>query len=124
MPYEVRWTSQGAIEKFSGVLTWKDIYDADKILYGDYRFDAIKYLLVDFMQVEQTLLDAEHVSMVANLDFAATIYKRHLRMAIACALPPLLSQSQAYIGQSKTMGSAWDIRYFNDLPSAEAWAKA
>lgn len=124
MPSKVIWSNHGATKKYWGSLTYKDIESADNALFGDYRFDGIQYLVIDCMDVIETLLEDEAIDVLAHTDHVASSYKRTLKMAFACNLPKLTLQFQKYISESASIGNRWDIRMFTDLQSAEAWVKS
>ena len=124
MSSEVIWSNHGVTKKFCGSLSYKDIESADNLLFGDYRFDSIHYLVVDCMGVTDTQLQDDAIDVAAHIDHVASSYKRKLKMAFACNLPKLTAQFQRYIRESASIGNSWDIRIFTDLQSAEAWAKS
>ena len=124
MPGRVCWSDGGATKEFWGHLTYEDIQAADNALFGDYRFDGIHYLLIDCMNVEETLLDEDMIDVLSHTDHVANSYKRKLKLGFACSLPALTEQFMKYIGNSRALGNSWDIQLFTDLQSAAAWAKS
>lgn len=125
MPYEVIWTDNGVIEKFSGIMSAQNLEDADKLVYDNHRFDNIRYWIVDLMEITDHTFQEDDPVIVAYIDHTASShYKKNLNMAIASVLPSIMPLVHEYIQQSKSLVSTWYIHHFTNLKSAEDWAKS
>lgn len=69
MPYETTWETGGVIQKFRGLVSSPELFDALKDLYNDPRLYSLRYILRDFLDVEvfdvgvKVLLEGRAASM-------------------------------------------------------------
>ena len=49
MPHELIWETEGVYWNYSGEVAGQEIIDASTKIYGDSRFDNVKYKLVNFL---------------------------------------------------------------------------
>ena len=59
MSYETIWEEKGIYWKYKGILTGDDLLQSNVAIYGDARFDKLRYQLIDMLDVETFDVDTE-----------------------------------------------------------------
>lgn len=71
MPYHLKWDGDRVAFHFSGDVSSQDIVESNQRVYGDPRFDDIRWQLVFFDEATSASFKAEDVRLVAYMDGAA-----------------------------------------------------
>ena len=118
MSHQLKWESKGVYWKYSGHVSGEEVIDASTIIYGDPRFDNLRYKLVDFLDVElfemtetdMLKIAAQHnVAIISNPRIKnALIYNSHTK-----------SLTEKFCDFFKD--SSWDVRAFQNLNEANNW---
>jgi len=121
VPYKITWKARGVIWTFSGSLTGKDAIQANLDIYGDPRFDDLRYQIVDISEVEQFNIASEDLDAAASLDDAATISNNRLIVAIVAANMEAVKVAKLYEAAMETC--AWKVKIFGSLQDAQEWIR-
>ncbi len=76
MSYQTSWQGSDVQITFEGRVVFDDILEADNLLYGDPRFDTMKYTLFDLFKVEKFDVSKREAEEIAALDSASRYFKR------------------------------------------------
>ena len=76
MSYQTSWQGSDVQITFEGRVVFDDILEADNLLYGDPRFDTMKYTLFDLIKVEKFDVSKREAEEIAALDSASRYFKR------------------------------------------------
>ncbi len=121
MSYNITWKPGGVIWTFYGTLTGQDGVKANLEIYGDPRFDDLRYGIVDLSSVKQHVLSDDDVEAAAALDAAATINNRRLIIAIVASENESVKFAETYkIAMSDT---TWTVEIFKSMQDAEDWVR-
>ena len=71
MPYSLKWFKTVVVFEYSGIVTSSDILASNQEVYGDYRFDELRWQVVYFDEVEDARYSEVDVKKIAFLDRAA-----------------------------------------------------
>ena len=116
--YKFEWEPQGAYWKYYGDVSGREIIEASKIIYGDPRFDDLKYKLVDFLAVTSIQMDKDEVVEIAAQHKAAAISNPHIKTAIVTKE----SNSELAISFASFLkDSSWEVKIFQNLDQARNW---
>lgn len=120
MPYKLYWEHDGVYWKYFGNVTGKEIIDASTSVYGDQRFDTLKYKLVDFLDAETIEMNDDEVALVAYQHRSNERSNPYLKNAIVTQLAGI---EQANKFASFFSDSYWEVRVFQNLDEANSWIK-
>lgn len=82
MAYEVFWEARGAYRKFAGHVTGEELVGSVSRIYGDPRFDDLRYVINDFLAVESFAVTTDNVTYIAAIDGAAARSNPDIKVAI------------------------------------------
>lgn len=112
------WEDGGVHWKYSGDVSGKEIVEASTAIYGDPRFDKLRYKLVDFLEVESLEIDDANVALIAFQHIAAETSNPNIKNAILITseLSEKANKFSAFFGDS-----TWPIKVFYNLDEANDW---
>jgi hypothetical protein len=119
LPYSTRWEPRGVVWKFAGRVTGHELLSANHEIYGDARFDEMRYQIVDLTEVEVFDVTEEDMLVVAANDRAAARSRANVRVAVATADEMVRQLSEMYEGA--TSPSPWTQRVFDSVSAAREW---
>lgn len=53
MSYTIVWKNSDVVVSFNETVTYQDFYKANNLIYGDSRFERMKYQIADFTSMEK-----------------------------------------------------------------------
>ena len=119
MSYNITWQDSNVIISFEGNVNYQDINEADNIVYGDSRFDDMKYQIADFSKIEKFELTEEEVQVIAMLDKSSSRWNNKIKLAVVTLDLYLLERIKPYI---ETMqDTEWSIKIFENIFEAKKW---
>lgn len=118
MPNKIVWEPQGIYWKYTGKVSGKEIIDASTSVYGDPRFDNIKYKLTDFLDVESMEMSDNELTLLACQHKAAEKSRPNVKNAIVIRSEDaeLAHKFSAFFTET-----TWEVKVFNDLAEADEW---
>ncbi len=118
MPYRLDWEGKGVYWKYYGNVSGKEIIEASTAIYGDQRFDTLKYKLVDFLAVETIKMDEDEVALIAYQHLAAEKCNPYVKSAIVIkpSGSELANNFAAFFSDSH-----WEVQIFQDMDEANNW---
>ena len=117
MAYKLDWEHDGVYWKYHGKVSGKEIIEASTAIYGDPRFDTLKYKLVDFLGVESVKMDEDEVALIAYQHRAAEKSNPYIKNAIVIKSGSKLADMFAAFFRD----SSWDVQVFQNLDEANNW---
>ena len=119
MPYSTAWEPGGVIWTFWGVVSGEEILRSNQEIYGDARFDELKYQIVDLTRVERFDATRDDMAMIASNDIAAARSNPRVRVAVA-ARDELIRELSVFY-ETASAGSPWRQRIFDSVREARSW---
>ena len=117
MTYKLDWESNGIYWEYYGNVSGKEIIEASTTIYGDERFDTLKYKLVNFLGVESIEMDEDEVALIAYQHRAAERSNPNIKNAIVIKTDGKLANMFAAFFRD----SSWEVQVFQDLDEANNW---
>ena len=111
MSYKLTW-------KYSGIVSGEEIIEASTAIYGDARFDKLRYKLVDFLEIESLEAGEKEVALVAFQHQSAATYKTNIKNAL------VIKSEQSELAHKFvefSNDSLWPIKVFHNLDDANEW---
>ena len=124
MPYTTTWNNEGVYWKLTGVVTEEEVEQANGEMYGDGRFDSLKYSIWDTSNVERFDMSLEDIDISAETDFSTTRYVNNFKVALISNNAHTQDFCQRYIDISQALKSPWEFEIFNQLKVARGWVKS
>ena len=119
MPYTTIWKDKGVCWTFHGTVTGKEILQCDLDIYGDERFDCLRYQIADFSGAEGFELNEFEVKKIAYLDKAAAATNPEIKVAIVAPQDFIREMSNLYAKYADD--SPWETRIFDTVDQAKQW---
>lgn len=123
MPYTTEWLDHGIIWTYSDVLTGNELLESNLSIFGDERFDELRYQIVDLTQVTAVEATESHMRKIAHLDMAAALTNPRIKIAVVFPASPIANEfHQQYLKYTDNK-SPWETKAFANLAAAKAWAQ-
>lgn len=119
MPYTTTWEESGVVWTFRGKVTGDEILRANREIYGDPRFDRLKYQIVDLTGVESFDVTEDDMAVIAANDRAAARSRPQVRIAVA-AVDDVIKDLSAFY-DAAMVGVAWHQQIFDSMREAREW---
>lgn len=121
MPFSTKWERHGVTWTFWGVVTGEELLQSNEQIYGDGRFDQMKYQIVDLTGVDRFDVSPEDMFVIASTDKAAARSNPFVRVAVIARDESIRRLSAAY--DAMTHDSPWTQRLFETEAEAREWAE-
>ena len=119
MPFTNKWKDNMIERVATGKVTGEEIIQSSLDMYGDERFDRLRYGLVDFTQAESFEIDEEEIKKVAYMDRAAARSNPNLKIAIVAPQDVINRLANSYVVFAEA--SPWEAEVLNTLEEARQW---
>ena len=117
MTYSLAWENKGVFWKYTGTVSGEEIIEASTKIYGDPRFDALDYKLVDFTEADAIQISNEQVMLLAFQHQAAEQSNANMITAIVCDD----NFQPAHDFANLFKDSNWEIKIFPSLEEARLY---
>lgn len=117
MPYTTQWTQGGLIWKYSGTVSGEELLLSNLDIYGDERFDDLRYQIVDLSAVKNCKVTDKHMQKIAHLDMAAALTNPRIKVAVING--EVLSKVYA----NHTGVKHWQTKDFDNIEAAQSWVE-
>lgn len=124
MAYDLKFGDGGFYLTHSGVVTLEEINTANGHIHGDPRFDEHAFQLIDLLGADFSGVQMAQSRIPAATDYAASISRRAVKVAIVAADDAAVEFCRQYIATAKEMGSTWSFEIFAERGEAEDWARS
>ena len=119
---EFEWIDNNAHVTFGGDLRFSDINQADEKIFGDLRFDLMKYAIFDFSNIQKLNITKEEAQIIGILDRSSNIWYRSIKIALITTNIELMELSEIY--RTNLIGSKWTVKIFIDFDAALKWCNS
>lgn len=122
MAYVNNWEHKGIYRKYDGEITGKDILHAVQEVEADVRFDDIRYVISDFLDISGIRYERKDIVLLASIDRAAAMTNPDIKVAVIINSPEMMDAVKIY---TDSLGSPpYPTRTFATLAEARAWVYA
>lgn len=80
MAFKLEWKDRVVVFEYSGEVTSEDILESNQFVYGDHRFDALRWQLVFFDEVSVVNFNERDVKKIAFCDKAAFVTNSRIQV--------------------------------------------
>ena len=71
MPYTIKWERDYVLFEYFGEVSSEELIESNKVVYGDARFDDLRWELVYFDLADSVSFDERTIQYIAYMDLAA-----------------------------------------------------
>ncbi len=122
MPHITTWEDEGIYWKYYGDVTNEEIDQAGSEMFGDARFDDIRYFISDTTESTAFSVKKEDAVYPATQGNVASMhYKKSLKGAMVATNEHARNFLKHYIEKSTEWGSSWDLKLFYTMDEAREW---
>lgn len=119
MANQIVWEPKGVLIILSGTVTAYEVARINDTLYGDARFDHIKYQIADYSLVTQNLLTAPDGKVIGMMDRSSSRWNTHMLDVLITKDPAFKPVIDTYAKMLKD--TQWKFRVFETLEEGYAW---
>lgn len=124
MPYAISWHPPYAIFRFYGDIDVEDFLESNTEVYGDRRFDDLRYQVFDFREVSSVDIEdtgnlLDKIRLVAEMDKVAARSNPNIVVVTVATDSTIAALSSFY--ESEMMDSPWQSRFFATMEEAMTW---
>ena len=119
MPYTTEWEQHGVYWRYWGTVSGKELIDSNLDIYGDERFDAMKYQIVDFLQIDAFQVTRDDMLKIAAYDRAAALSNPRVKVAVVAKITAIKFLTALY--DAENIKSPWETRMFDSVEQARSW---
>lgn len=119
MPFTITWKPDGVIIHLSGEISFEENMKFNGEIYGDARFENIRYEIGDYRNVTKFNISEKEAAVIANLESHSARWNNHLKMAHVTNDPYMTNLIRQY--EESMADTAWEFGLFETMEEAEAW---
>ncbi len=123
MSYELKWGDSGVQLSFKDELDYYLIYRAHNEIYGNSRFEDLKFIIVNLLEVKDIKISQNQLLMISTIDKGACRWNQHLKFSM------ILNEEKSNLRKAVSgyfdlmNGGQWKIKLFNCLEKSFEWSK-
>lgn len=117
--FTILWLDNDAIVTFGGDISFHDIMQANGLIYGNIKFDRMKFQIFDYSQIKSIDLTYDIAEIIAKLDIAATVWNKKVKVATVTSDKNIRKLIESY--NKKMESSFWAAKTFNKIDDAKQW---
>jgi len=121
MSYEITWEAFGVVKRFYDHLTGDDLKQSAMKLYGDERFDNIKYVINDFLGVTEISATGVDVEEINAMDMAASYSNKGMKLAVVANKERIVALATQY---KSSPDNIYPVGIFSTVADARNWLGA
>lgn len=122
MPYEIIWETRGVVKRHHGFLAGHELVAASREIQGDPRFDDLRYIINDFLDVDDHAVDKAAIEYFACLRIGAAQVNRQVLSPFVATRDPGLAIGSLL--QEPNYENGHPVSIFPTLADARAWVSS
>lgn len=119
MPFAIHWSGRGVHRRFWGRLHVDEYTRAQDAVYGDSRFDDLRYSIIDFADVTEFIVTRDQAEFLAAVTHGAFRSNPNVRGAFVTQVGWVVE-----LLRSTFVDSPYLLEVFPSLEEAQAWVHA
>lgn len=118
MTNKLTWLTDGLLREFIGEISPTEILKSNFEVQSHHKFEDIKYLMNDFTQVTEMLVEKEHTKVYASTDDVVSLTKGKLLIAMV-VLDAQIPLAESY--RNELDNELFICEIFKTREEANAW---
>lgn len=121
MGYTVQWEGNGLVKKYFGQVIAAELVDPVVATHADERFDRLRYVINDFLDVQGMVVTQQDIDDIAAHDLGAAVTNPNIRVAMVTGEPSIIDLVHRYL---RAASEVFPTRVFSTMVEARAWVDA
>jgi len=121
MSFTTKWDGSNIVVKFKGKVSFREIDEADSLIYGDKRFDQMQYQIFDFADIDEFILSEHEMKVIGSLDKASSNWNNNVKVAVVTTSEEFKELMKKYM--EVMQDTNWQTRIFATFIEALDWCK-
>lgn len=122
MAHTNTWNKNGLLRKFTGKISPEEILQSNFDLHIHPKFESIKYIINDFTEVTELVINKEHTKIYATTDDIISDTKGNLKIAIVAKQDAHIALANNYRAEMKN--KLFKCEIFQTVEDAQKWAES
>lgn len=118
MSYRLDWEKRGVIKHFFDDVTARDMVDSVIEVESDSRFDELRYVINDFLDITGCSAGVPEIEEVSVMDRGAAATNHRIRIAVVTTHPTVIELATLY---ANSPINAYPTKIFATREEARAW---
>jgi hypothetical protein len=118
MSYEVFWEPHGVVKRFFGHVTSDELFQAGVDLQGDARFDQLRYVINDFLDIMGFSFSSREVDELSAIDNVASRTNQKLKLVVIATDPGIIELANQYANSPMNI---YPFRIFPTVAAGRRW---
>ncbi|WP_372745519.1 hypothetical protein [Lutibacter sp.] len=119
MAYTINWTDTGVYVTSYGIVKTEDVISVINTLIADSRFDSLTYILKDFKNVTEFILNEEDLKLISSLTKTPIKWNPRIKSCFVTANTELQNIFYQFIEIMKE--TKWEMKIFDSNKNALKW---
>lgn len=116
--YEQSWEPEGVVIRFFGQVSYQDLMNSGLEMYGDYRFNGLRYVIYDYLDTEKLVVEDVDIPYLFAVDRSAYLRNSHLLRAVVATSRPVIDLVHRFATASL---KAYPPEIFATMADARSW---
>ena len=121
MAYDIFWEQRGVVKHYRGCVSSYDLLQSVLDTESDARFDDLRFVINDFLDIESLALANVDVEEISAIDRAAARINPHIKIAIVSISTDIIALGNEYANSPM---NTYPTRIFATNADARAWLNA
>lgn len=121
MSFSVNWRASNVVITFLDILSFDEMYEAKKTIYGDSRYAEMKYQIIDLTNVHKIQLTKQDIHVLSTLEKSSAVWNNNLKLAIITLDKKYIEMIATYFKIMKNTN--WSFKVFDTIDAAHEWLK-
>jgi hypothetical protein len=122
MPYEVIWEPRGVLKRYFGHVSKADHADSTQELFGDPRFDRVRYVINDFTAADSHSIDDEEIIAYTAGRIGCATYQPDIHGVFVANSPEMVALCKLMSDPQYEIPH--ETRIFSTLADGRNWLKS
>ena len=118
MPFDLIWERQGVLRRYHGDVTIAERNHSFDLIFGDARFDRIRYTITSYLDVSQYEIEPAATEEIAARHIGALLTNPYIAMAAVVVNPTIVAAIEHFMALRFV---TQPYRIFATLPQAREW---
>ena len=118
MAFEIAWEPRGVCKRYFGYVTDEELLQSLIKVESDHRFDTLRFVINDFLEVESFAVTEDNVLLIAAIDKAASLTNPNIGIAIVATDMQIQALAKLYATSSLNV---YPTEIFPSVAEARAW---
>lgn len=123
MSYELKYSDNGFVVRFRGMVTIEELNKANGEIQGHFNFDDHNYQIVDLLDADLSSVTEEDAEFPAETDSIASQTRRNVKVALIAREKHALNIVMSYVQYARALIPNWQFDIFSTREDALNWTR-